>query len=83
VVFGHYGDVHGRRDALAMSLCLMGVAGLLMALIPPYTAQDRPVMWPGAWWALLAVRVLQGLAMGGQWGGNLLLHYECCRARRR
>ncbi len=77
-VFGHFGDSVGRRKALVFALVLMGVATTLIGLLPGYSAV-------GFWAPLLLtlLRFLQGIAVGGQWGGAVLLAVESAPADRR
>jgi MFS family permease len=78
VVFGHFGDRAGRKTALVAALMLMGVATTLIGLLPPYRAVGvlAPVL-------LIVLRFAQGLAIGGQWGGAVLLITESAPAGRR
>ncbi|MDP9412920.1 MAG: MHS family MFS transporter [Pseudomonadota bacterium] len=78
VVFGHFGDRIGRKRLLMLSLILMGVATTLIGLLPTY-AQI------GAWApiALVMLRLVQGFAVGGEWGGAVLLAAEHGDAARR
>jgi MFS family permease len=71
VIFGHYGDRIGRKPLLVLTLMLMGGATLLIGFLPNYQSIGiaAPVL-------LLILRVLQGLAMGGEWGGAVLMAYE-------
>ncbi|MCI2265245.1 MFS transporter [Sediminivirga luteola] len=71
ILFGHIGDRFGRRPALVMTLVLMGGATFMVGLLPTY-AQI------GAWAAVLlvALRALQGIAVGGEWGGAVLMSVE-------
>jgi metabolite-proton symporter len=71
VILGHYGDRHGRRATLVASLLLMGVATALIAFIPPYAA-----IGVAAPLILLFLRLVQGFALGGEWGGAVLLVSE-------
>lgn len=77
IVLGHVGDRIGRRATLITSLLMMGGATTLIALIPPFEAQGG---WPGIGLAapllLLLMRLLQGFALGGEWGGAVLLVSE-------
>jgi MFS family permease len=78
MIFAHVGDRYGRRAALIATLSLMGGATFLMGLLPPY-AQI------GIWAPLLVavLRVMQGLAAGGEWGGAVLILTENISERRR
>ncbi|MBO9705088.1 MAG: MFS transporter, partial [Arthrobacter sp.] len=71
LVLGHYGDKHGRKTTLVASLLLMGIATALIAVIPPYASI-------GVWAPLLLLflRLVQGFALGGEWGGAVLLVSE-------
>lgn len=71
VVFGHFGDRAGRKRALVTALLLMGVATMLIGLLPSYAmvGAAAPVM-------LVVLRFVQGLAIGGQWAGAVLLATE-------
>ena len=70
-LFGHIGDVLGRRQALSLALIVMGVATTLVGVLPTYELAGSL----GA--ALLIVlRFIQGLAVGGQWGGAALIAIE-------
>ncbi|PZG31641.1 MFS transporter [Spongiactinospora gelatinilytica] len=70
-VLGHYGDRKGRRATLIASLLLMGTATFLIALLPPYSAIGLAA--PGL---LVLLRLVQGFALGGEWGGAVLLVSE-------
>src|SRR5690349_1564605 len=74
-IFGHYGDRLGRKSALIATLLLMGVATFLVALVPSY-AQI------GIWGAVLltVLRFVQGIGVGGEWGGSVLLAMEWARS---
>jgi metabolite-proton symporter len=71
IVLGHLGDKHGRRATLVASLMLMGVATTLIAFIPSYATIGvaAPLL-------LLLLRLIQGFALGGEWGGAVLLVSE-------
>jgi metabolite-proton symporter len=71
VIFGHYGDKIGRKSMLLITLLLMGVPTILIGLIPSYEQI-------GYWAAVLLVlmRFLQGIAVGGEWGGAVLMAVE-------
>jgi len=74
-IFGHYGDRIGRKAALIATLLLMGVATFLVAFVPTY-AQI------GIWGAIIltVLRFIQGVGVGGEWGGSVLLSMEWARS---
>ena len=78
LVFGHIGDKHGRRLALVLTLSLMGAATFCMGLLPTFSQVGvlAPVL-------LTLLRLIQGFALGGEWGGAVLLVAEHCPAQRR
>ena len=71
IVFGHFGDKVGRKSMLLITLLMMGVPTILIGLIPSYEKI-------GYWAAVLLVlmRFLQGIAVGGEWGGAVLMAVE-------
>ncbi|TEA77767.1 MFS transporter [Allopusillimonas ginsengisoli] len=71
IVFGHFGDRVGRKSMLLITLMLMGIPTILIGLIPSYDSI-------GYWAAVLLVlcRLLQGIAVGGEWGGAVLMAVE-------
>ena len=71
IVFGHFGDRVGRKAALVTALMMMGVATTLIGLLPSYEQ-----IGPLAPVLLIFLRFVQGLAVGGQWGGAMLLVTE-------
>ena len=71
VLFGHLGDAHGRKHALVLAMGLMGLATVLIGLLPGYAS-----IGVAAPLALVVLRFAQGLAVGGQWGGAALLAIE-------
>jgi MFS family permease len=77
-VFGHIGDRIGRKKTLALTMLLMGVATALMGLLP--TAAQIGVVAPIL---LLVLRIVQGVALGGEWAGAVLLAVEHSPPRRR
>jgi MFS family permease len=74
-IFGHYGDRLGRKSALIATLLLMGVATFLVALVPTY---DRIGVWGAV--ILTFLRFVQGIGVGGEWGGSVLLSMEWARS---
>src|SRR3954466_8483630 len=68
VVFGHYGDKLGRKNVLVLTLLIMGIGTFLIGLLPTYESI-------GVWAPVLLVvlRFLQGLGLGGEWGGAVLM----------
>jgi MFS family permease len=73
-IFGHYGDRIGRKSTLIATLLLMGLATFAVAFVPTY-AQI------GIWGAVLltVLRFIQGIGVGGEWGGSVLLSMEWAR----
>lgn len=71
IVFGHYGDKIGRKSMLVITLLIMGTATTLIGLLPTFETI-------GIWAPILLVtlRFLQGLAVGGEWGGAVLMAVE-------
>lgn len=78
LVFGHFGDKIGRRSMLIITLTMMGVATALIGLLPTYAVI-------GIWAPILLVllRVVQGFAVGGEWGGAVLMAVEHAPRNRR
>jgi MFS family permease len=70
-IFGHYGDRIGRKATLIATLLLMGIATFLIGFVPTYSSI-------GVWGAILLVvlRFVQGVGVGGEWGGSVLLSME-------
>jgi len=71
IIFSHIGDKIGRKKTLIMTLTLMGAATFLMGVLPTYQAIGvaAPIL-------LVTLRLIQGLGIGGEWGGALLLAFE-------
>ena len=78
IVFGHYGDKVGRKKTLVAALLLMGIASTLIGLLPTYAmiGVTAPIL-------LTLLRFAQGLAIGGQWGGAMLLVTESAPSNQR
>ena len=70
-IFGHYGDRVGRKSTLIATLLLMGVATFLVAFVPTY---DQVGIWGAV--LLTILRFLQGVGVGGEWGGSVLMSME-------
>ncbi|WP_206184571.1 MFS transporter [Thermoactinospora rubra] len=71
IVFGHFGDRVGRKTVLVVTLLVMGIATFLIGLLPTYAAIGvaAPVL-------LAVLRFVQGLGLGGEWGGAVLMSIE-------
>jgi metabolite-proton symporter len=78
IVFGHFGDRIGRKKLLMWSLVMMGLATVLIGVLPGY---DSIGIWAPI--GLIVLRVLQGFAVGGEWGGAVLMAAEHGDAKRR
>ena len=74
-IFGHYGDRIGRKATLIATLMCMGLATFAIALVPTYSSI-------GIWGAVLltVLRMIQGIGVGGEWGGSVLLSMEWTRS---
>src|ERR1700723_1929234 len=73
-IFGHYGDRIGRKSTLIATLMLMGLATFAVALVPTYASI-------GVWGAVIltVLRFIQGIGVGGEWGGSVLMSMEWAR----
>ncbi|MYN13278.1 MFS transporter [Pusillimonas sp. TS35] len=71
VIFGHFGDKIGRKSMLVLTLIIMGASTVAIGLIPSY---DSIGIWAPI--LLLLARILQGIGLGGEWGGAVLMAYE-------
>ena len=73
-IFGHYGDRIGRKSTLIATLLLMGLATFAVAFVPTYATI-------GIWGAVLLtiLRFIQGVGVGGEWGGSVLMSMEWTR----
>jgi metabolite-proton symporter len=71
IVFGHFGDLLGRKNVLVLTLLLMGIATFLIGLLPTYAqvGVTAPIL-------LVTLRFVQGLGLGGEWGGAVLMSLE-------
>jgi MFS family permease len=78
VIFGHFGDRIGRKSILVITLLIMGGVTTLIGLLPTYETI-------GIWAAIILVllRLAQGVAFGGEWGGAILMAFEFAPANRR
>src|SRR2546426_2567255 len=78
IVFGHFGDRLGRKTMLILTLLIMGIATFLVGVLPTYQGIGliAPVL-------LVILRFAQGFAVGGEWGGAVLLATEHAPAARR
>jgi metabolite-proton symporter len=78
IVFGHFGDRVGRKQVLVVTLLIMGFATFLIGLLPTYATIGvaAPIL-------LVALRFVQGLGLGGEWGGAVLMSLEHGAADRR
>jgi metabolite-proton symporter len=76
-IFGHYGDRIGRKSTLIATLMLMGIATFAVALVPTYESI-------GVWGAVIltVLRFIQGVGVGGEWGGSVLMSMEWARTDR-
>ena len=76
-IFGHYGDRIGRKSTLIATLLLMGLATFAVAFVPTYDSI-------GIWGAVLltVLRFIQGVGVGGEWGGSVLMSMEWTRNQR-
>ena len=71
VVFGHFGDRIGRKSMLVLSLLIMGIATFLIGVLPTYSSIGvvAPIL-------LVVLRFAQGIGVGGEWGGAVLMSVE-------
>ncbi|MBC8722504.1 MHS family MFS transporter [Paraburkholderia sp. 31.1] len=76
-IFGHYGDRIGRKATLIVTLLLMGLATFAVGFVPTYATI-------GIWGAILltALRFIQGVGVGGEWGGSVLMSMEWARTNK-
>ena len=78
LVFGHYGDRIGRKTMLYLTLLIMGLATALIGLLPTF---DQVGIWAPL--LLVLLRLIQGFALGGEWGGAVLMAVEHAPENRR
>jgi metabolite-proton symporter len=81
IVFGHFGDRVGRKSIMLLTMLMMGTGSFLIGLLPTY---DTIGVWAPV--LLVTLRVVQGLAIGGEWGGATLMvveHVEHAGGKRR
>ncbi|MDQ0635967.1 MFS family permease [Arthrobacter pascens] len=71
IIFGHFGDKVGRKSMLIISMLVMGIASTLIGVVP-----DASVAGPWGAVLLVILRVFQGIAVGGEWGGAALMALE-------
>src|SRR5438045_2423226 len=76
-IFGHFGDRIGRKSTLIATLLVMGIATCLVALVPTY---DQIGIWGAV--ILTVLRFVQGIGVGGEWGGSVLMSMEWARSNR-
>ena len=78
IVFGHFGDRIGRKSMLVLTMLIMGLATFLIGLVPTYAQIGiaAPLL-------LLLLRIAQGIGLGGEWGGAVLMAYEYAPKGRR
>jgi MFS transporter, MHS family, shikimate and dehydroshikimate transport protein len=78
IIFGHYGDRIGRKTMLVLSLLIMGIATFLIGLLPTFESVGvlAPIL-------LVVLRLFQGVGVGGEWGGAVLMAVEHAPAGRR
>ncbi len=78
IIFGHFGDKVGRKAMLVVTLTIMGLATFVVGLLPTYSQV-------GIWspMLLIALRLCQGIAVGGEWGGAVVMAAEHAQARYR
>src|ERR1700748_3766647 len=77
LIFGHYGDRIGRKATLIVTLLMTGIATAAVGLVPGY---DRIGIWGAV--ILTFLRLIQGIGVGGEWGGSVLLAMEWCRTNK-
>jgi MFS family permease len=78
LLFGHFGDRIGRKPLLVLALMIMGIATFLIGLLPTY---GQIGVWAPV--LLVTLRLVQGTALGGEWGAAVLMSYEFARPQER
>lgn len=78
IIFGHFGDRIGRKAAFVTALLVIGVATFLMGLVPTYAS-----IGVGGAAILTFLRLVQGIGMGGEWTGAVLMSMECAHGGQR
>jgi len=78
VIFGHFGDKLGRKQMLLLTIAIMGVSTVLIGFVPTYAqiGVAAPLL-------ILLLRILQGIGLGGEWGGAILMTYEYAKPNER
>lgn len=71
IIFGHFGDKIGRKSMLVLTIMIMGLSTVLIGLVPTY---EQIGVWAPI--ILLFLRVMQGIGLGGEWGGAVLMTFE-------
>src|SRR5579871_2457307 len=77
MIFGHYGDRIGRKATLIVTLLMTGIASAAVGLVPGY---DKIGLWGAV--ILTFLRLIQGIGVGGEWGGSVLLAMEWARTNK-
>jgi metabolite-proton symporter len=78
IIFGHFGDTLGRKKMLVLTLLIMGTSTVLIGCVPTYA--QIGIWAPGI---LLLLRILQGIGLGGEWGGAVLMTFEYAKPSER
>lgn len=78
IIFGHFGDKIGRKSMLIMTLSIMGASTVLIGAVPTYAQIGvwAPII-------LLLLRIFQGIGLGGEWGGAVLMTFEFAKPHKR
>ena len=76
-IFGHYGDRIGRKAALIATLLITGLSTVAVGLVPGY---DQIGIWAAV--IMTVIRMIQGIGVGGEWGGSVLMSMEWARHQR-